>query len=292
LIRCGYALDRRASTAGARKYRRGAAGEVVVVVHGGLGWFDPLRGGREGRGDVLTLAMREWGLGFSDAVSEIAGLAGLGAAPPTTPAVTRAELPGTLDAPSAWGRLSPLLPGSAGWRYLTEERSLPAGVLRALSGRDLLREGVAGTVCAKHQDVDGAIAGWEMRGPRYKGYSRGGRKGIFMLAPRSDFTRVAVAEGFIDAISLGVIEGWPRDTAYIATDGGFGVRTEAALRGAMAKAGPWARVSAASDSDEGGDHLAGRVAEAARSAGATCTRLCPEAADWNEILQRRALGSC
>lgn len=57
LERDGWTLDRGERTRPARKYRR-SAGEVVIVIHSGRGWFDPLS---DAKGDVFTLARRLWG---------------------------------------------------------------------------------------------------------------------------------------------------------------------------------------------------------------------------------------
>jgi hypothetical protein len=96
-----------------------------------------------------------------------------------------------------------------------------------------------------------------------------------------------VTEGFIDAISLGVIDGWPQDTAYASTDGGFGRATEAAIEELVRRAGPGAGLVAATDPDEGGELLAGRIQDVPRRAGTASRRLRPDAADWNDLLQQR-----
>lgn len=51
LERAGFAIDVKESTRKALKYRRGA--EIVIVIHGGRGWFDPLS---DAKGDVFGLA--------------------------------------------------------------------------------------------------------------------------------------------------------------------------------------------------------------------------------------------
>jgi hypothetical protein len=147
LRRAGYSLDRAGSTPSARKFKRGR-GEVVVVVREGRGWFDPLRGGREERGDVLSLAAREWARRFAVAVEEVALM--VGAVEPSAAPWRRA---------STSARLSPLRPGSPAWRYLTERRTLPRGALLAVARRDLVREGVPGAACARHVDALGAPVG-------------------------------------------------------------------------------------------------------------------------------------
>ena len=50
-----WRLDRRESTEGALKYRRGR-GEIIIVNHDGHGWWDPCD--PEAKGDVLNLVQR------------------------------------------------------------------------------------------------------------------------------------------------------------------------------------------------------------------------------------------
>ena len=52
LEREGWTVDVKESTTRAVKYRRGA-GEIIIVIHNGRGWFDPLS---DAKGDVFTLA--------------------------------------------------------------------------------------------------------------------------------------------------------------------------------------------------------------------------------------------
>jgi hypothetical protein len=77
LENAGFAFDRRESTRRAVKYRRGS--EIVIVIHQGRGWFDPLS---EAKGDVFGLAVHLEGLSFGRAVNHVAGLIGFPVARP------------------------------------------------------------------------------------------------------------------------------------------------------------------------------------------------------------------
>ena len=55
---------------------------------------------------------------------------------------------------------------------------------------------------AVHLDADGAVAGWEERGPDWRGFATGGAKVLFRLG-RPDALRLCVTEAAIDAMSLG-----------------------------------------------------------------------------------------
>jgi hypothetical protein len=275
LENAGWSLDARASTRLAAKYR-GGAGEIVIVTHDGRGWFDPLN---DARGDVIALAQRVWGGSIGHARKALRPLAGI--APELRGVQGRAAASVPLDAPKAWMAARKLVRGSLGWRYLTQERQLPADAIDRAVLAGVLREGIQGTVWALHRGTDGVPCGWEMRGPNYKGFSKGGDKALFWLADPRASSRVAVAESWIDALSLGAIEGWPDGTAYVSTGGGFGPATSRTLGALLV---PGTRLVAATDRGTGGELLADRLSDIATTAGIGFGRLRPVAKDWNQQL--------
>ena len=275
LERAGWQVDEGESTRRAAKYRRGA-GEIIIVTHDGKGWFDPLADGA--RGDVVALAQRVWGGNLGHARKALRPLAGI--VPlllPTSRQRTRGDAG---DPRSVWLRRSPPRPGSAVWRYLTEERRLPASLLELVVRRDLVREGVRGTAWFLHC-VGGRPSGWEMRGPSFKGFLAGGAKGAFVFSGSDAPSRVAVCEAAIDALSLAAIDGAYDDTAYVSTGGGWGDAGNTAIGQLLSKS---RMVVAATDRGTGGDLLAGRLEDLARSHGIPFERRRPAAKDWNEQL--------
>lgn len=271
----GWVLDARESTDHAAKYRDGPA-RIVIVTHQGKGWFDPLN---DARGDVIALAQHLWGGTLGHARKALRPLAGL---PPKPRASgdTRAA-PARFDAATVWGRSRRPGPGSQGWSYLTGKRGLPVATLARALDADLLREGIHGTIWALHRDGAGTPCGWEMRGPRYKGFTKGGDKALFWIGEMARATRVAVAESAIDALSLATLEAWPDGTAYVSTGGGFGPRAAGTLRVLVPAT---ARLVAATDRGRGGELLADRLRELAATACAGFGRLRPSAKDWNDQL--------
>jgi hypothetical protein len=275
LERAGWQLDERESTRRATKYRRGG-GEIIIVTHDGKGWFDPLAEGA--RGDVVALAQRVWGGNLGHARKALRPLAGIvSLLLPTSRLRTRGD---AADPRSVWPRRPPPRPGSAAWRYLTEERGLPASLLEVVVRRDLVREGVRGTAWFLHS-VGGRPSGWEMRGPSFKGFLAGGAKGVFVFSRSEATPRVAVCEAAIDALSLAAIEGADEDTAYVSTGGGWGDAGRAAVSQLLRAARV---VVAATDQGIGGDLLAGRLEDLARTHGIPFERRRPAAKDWNEQL--------
>ena len=109
-----------------------------------------------------------------------------------------------------------------------------------------------------------------MRGPQWRGFSADSEKSLFRLpGGTTSPTRLVVVEAPIDALSLAALEGPWVDTLYLATAGGMGPATVAALEALLAeRAGnPDARLVAATDADLAGDRHAGFLAELAKAAG-------------------------
>ena len=279
LEQAGWQFDQAESTANAAKFRDGS--NIVIVTHDGRGWFDPLN---DARGDVIALAQHLWGGTIGHARKALRPIAGI------TPALTaslRAHAPPTpIDAGRVWTKARRLSPGSHGWTYLADRRRLPAATIERANAADVLREGIRGTVWALHRDAAAAPCGWEMRGPSYKGFAKGGDKALFWIGEPASALRFAVAESAIDALSLATIEDWPEGTLYLSTGGGFGPITADALRGLLR---PDVRIVAATDRGRGGELLADRLHALADDAGAGFGRLRPQAKDWNEQLARAAV---
>ncbi len=272
----GWELDASESTRRAAKYRQGA-GRIVIVTHEGKGWFDPLN---DRRGDVLALAQHVWGGNLGHARKALRPLAGI--APKLLP-MRKGEDGVVFEGDVLWGNATRLRPGSPGWSYLADKRRLPAeSITRALQF-EAMREGIHGTVWAMHQGASGSVTGWEMRGPNYKGFSKGGTKTLFWVGHPAVADRLAVTESAIDALSLASLEGWRDGTLYVSTGGGYGPETGEALRGLLP---PQGELVAATDQGTGGELLAGRLHELASGCGRRFDRLRPEAKDWNEQLAR------
>ena len=288
----GWALDRRESTRRCRKYRRGRGG-ILIVNHGGRGWWDPC-GDR--KGDVFYLAKHlEPGLTFGQVRRVLSDLLGVAPRFPTVPAARREKVPG-LPLPQRWSARPVLSRGSRTWRYLTGARALEVPVLLAASRVDAVREGPCGSAWFAHRDVAGGIAGIEMRGPDYRGFSVGGAKTLFRLpggpaAGTTPTTRLVVCEAPIDAMSLAGIERLRADTLYTATAGGMGPRTIALLRMLLRDLAtqPEAVLVAAMDADAAGDRYAAKLTELALEAGVRSGRIKPPGGckDWNEVVVAR-----
>ena len=68
----GWKIDSKESSRRAVKYRRGER-EIVIVTHGGKGWFDPMS---DAKGDVFSLSTHLNGSDFVEALEQVSELVG------------------------------------------------------------------------------------------------------------------------------------------------------------------------------------------------------------------------
>ena len=288
-----YTLDKSESTRDCLKYRRGK-GEIILVTHGGRGWWDP--GSATAKGDIFNLVQHlEPGLNFGQARKLLRDFVGIAPSfPPHLKARDRSkpEVPVQVR----WDRRPVMWPGSPGWTYLTATRRLPRSVVKAAIAHQQLREGPHASAWFAHRDQGGRLTGIEIRGPEYRGFSSGGDKTLFRLpgaqsGSKTLVTRLAVTEAPIDAMSLAALEELRTDTLYVSTAGGMGPHTLEALGQALQNLSSWldAKVVAAFDADEMGDRYAGFLFELAAGVGLTVDRMIPPEGrkDWNDVLVGR-----
>ena len=274
----GFDIDKRESTRRAIKYRRGD--DIIIVIHDGKGWFDPLS---DAKGDVFGLVEHLDRIPFASALSVVVDLVGFTPSTPVwNPPVKNRAVDQTVA--ERWTARRKPRPGSATWRYLTETRGISDAVLRQVISAGLLREGPHGSMWAGHWDADGRIVGWEERGPTWRGFASGGAKVLFRLGP-ADATRLCVTEAAIDAMSLASIERLRPGTAYLSTGGGWSPATDAALRALAAR--PDVLMVAATDANEQGERYAERLRALADEAGCNWQRLRPPAEDWNACVANK-----
>jgi hypothetical protein len=257
----GWKVDVKESTRRAVKYRRDV--KIVIVIHEGRGWFDPLS---TAKGDVFDLAEHLGAHGFPEASARVAALVGF---VPAAPVWERPSRPAPVhSAVDRWAHRTRPRPGSATWRYLARERGIPDSILATAVQQGLLREGPHGSMWAAHRDNGGALLGWEERGPQWRGFATGGGKELFRLGA-SAACRVCVTEAAIDAMSLAAIEVLRPDTLYVSTGGGWAPASEQAIRRLAERPGIYAD----------------RVRALAAETGADYARSRPRDGDWNEDLK-------
>ena len=130
----------------------------------------------------------------------------------------------------------------------------------------------------------GHLCGFERKGPRFAGFSAGGRKTVWVSNERPDDERLVITEAVIDAFSYHQLRPDQR-ARYLSTSGSIGERQARCVSAAIAHLSSTPLVVLATDSDDAGDRLAAKIA--ALGGGARFERHRPPAGkDWNEWLQR------
>ncbi len=282
----GWKLDAAESTRHCLKYRR-RPGEILIINHAGRGWWDPTG---DAKGDVFALVQHlDPSLNFGQARRLLREFTGL--APEYAPAERRSDSPTSgRSIPELWQTRRRLCRGSGTWGYLTEQRALPGGILAVAARQDSVREGPFGSAWFVHRDHDGRLTGIDMRGPNFRGFSSKGRKCLFQLRGAAGQPhRLVVLEAPIDALSLAAIEWLRRDSLYLATSGGMGPDTVAALQAFLTEVGgrPEALLVCATDNDAAGERYAAKLGELAQKVGLPFDRALPPDGlkDWNDVLK-------
>ncbi|HRO00420.1 MAG TPA: DUF3991 domain-containing protein [Nitrobacter sp.] len=283
LKRQGWKVDLRESTPKAIKYRRGK-GEIVIVIHEGRGWFDPLS---EDKGDVFSLARHLGAPDFGSSLKAVAELVGFEPCAPVWQRKSRRQPSAGIQ--DRWLKRPVPTPASPAWAYLAQVRAVPEAIVAIAARAGRLREGPKGSVWAAHVDLFGQIVGWEERGPNWRGFSTGGGKSLFCFG-KKDARRLCVTEAAIDAMSLAATEGCRTDTIYASTGGGWAPTTERHIRALVSR--PGAELVAAGDANDQGDAYATRLRAIALAEGVAFLRLWPNAIDWNEQLSEARGDSC
>lgn len=277
LEKTGFEIDLKESTRRAVKYRLGSS--IIIVTHGGRGWFNPLS---NEKGDVFALAMSLGRLSFPPAAEAVASLIGFQLSRPEWKSL-RTSGP-VQDVVERWRTRRAPSPGSGAWSYLSWVRCVPTTVVRQAVRQEVLREGPFGSMWAAHVDSNSRVVGWEERGSEWRGFSTGGSKVLFRFGP-GDASRLCVTEAAIDAMSLAALEGSRAETLYLSTGGGWSPATDAAL--ATLAARPGSNLVAATDANSQGDAYAERLRIIAESVGCDWQRLRPPTEDWNQVLQNK-----
>jgi len=277
-----FSVDVRESTRSAPKYRRGD--EIVIVIHEGRGWFDPLS---DRKGDVFALASHLHGGSFRDALDRIATLVNFRAAHTPWCRPRAAPMP-VVPIGIRWEQRRNLSVASPTWLYLNGDRWLPASVLDAVIAQEAVRDGPFGSMWAKHADQCGRLTGWEEPGPDWRGFSSGGAKQLFRFGSKKA-RRICVTEAAIDAMSLAAIEEMKPDTLYVSTGGGWSPLTAQALETLASQRNT--QLIAATDNNVQGEVFADRIRQMAYGAGCDFSRLKSETTEFQVVGYEMVVGS-
>lgn len=172
--------------------------------------------------------------------------------------------------------------------YLEAERRIPAAVLAdpRFAGKIFMDK--HGNAVFPHQGRDG-LCGFELRNARFKGFARGGQKGLWYSAHGPGDRCLVIAESAIEALSYHALHR-SGDARYFSIAGEMNPAQRQLLQAAFLKLPPAASIRIATNHDAGGRHLAGEIKTIALATGRADLALIDsqpkrEGADWNDVLR-------
>lgn len=172
--------------------------------------------------------------------------------------------------------------------YLTS-RGLGPDILSDSRFADCVRVALLGNNPVwSHYDQEG-LCGYEIKGPDFTGFAKGGEKGLWTSRTEVTDTRLVFAESAIDALSYHALHKDPH-TRYMSTGGALSDKQRALIQGAIKKMPIGSEIVLAFDRDAAGEKLAREVA-AMDLQGRKLIRAVPTyGKDWNDELRQRQLG--
>jgi len=286
---CGYELDRKASS------RNSAimvddAGDKVVIARGRDGhWiYFSVRDERDS-GSIIDFAQNR-GAGTLGEVRKLLR-PWIGEAPPPSARPARSSFiedlqPIERDVAAVRARYEDMRPIEGFHRYLVEERRLPAALLRDPRFRDRLRVDGRGNAVFPHFNREG-LCGYEMVNAGFKGFAKGGAKGLWASSIRALDHELVIAESAIDALSYAAISEHAH-SRFISLAGQVSPE-QLDLVAAAAEKLTSGTVILALDNDKAGGGLAARLREVLAGCSKEIREHRPEAEgfDWNDVLRTR-----
>jgi hypothetical protein len=175
--------------------------------------------------------------------------------------------------------------GVWGLPHYLESRGITAQTVAAYASA--LRMDRKGNVLFGHTNQNGEIVGYEIVGPEFKGFAKGGVRLLCRLGPVEGVepVKIALTESGVDALSLAQLVG-RRDALFCSTGGALSAHTVSQVERLAGKY-PAAEILLGFDNDEEGEAFAAKIEKALTGRGSV-RRLVPKAKDWNEQLTQAA----
>jgi hypothetical protein len=251
------------------KLKRGEENPVIIQRRpDGDVFFDT--GHRSENGDAITFVRWQTGSGFLDACQRIMEFDGS----PLNRPLDRASLPSSIEDFSQvrvrYERAARLTGSNSD--YLSS-RGL---VFDEVSSR--IRIDSRGNLLFPHFDLDGEFTGYEIKGPDYSGFSKGGRKSLYSTGATSP-KRIVITESGLDCEAARRILGDP-EALYVSTGGSLSPKQIKQLQGLCERSE--AKLMIGVDPDHAGDQYAEVITEAVPEAIDIREKISGK--DWNAML--------
>jgi hypothetical protein len=287
----GYVLDRKHSSRNSVAMR-GPEGDKVIMARDARdgNWIYFSVTDDQDNGTIIDFITRRRPLNLGEVRKELRPWVGLAPNPPPRPPATAYQKdvePIKRDLAAVLAQFAACTPIAHGHRYLEEERGIPRAVLEdpRVAGRiytDRYQNAIF-----PHRDRNG-ICGFEIRNDRFRGFSKGGEKGLWYSHAWPEDTTLIVSESGIDVLSYHALHR-PAQAHYFSIAGEMNPMQKILLASAMQKLPRGGTVIAATDNDPGGANLARKIREIAEGAERQDLRVIDhrpetEGQDWNNVL--------
>lgn len=172
--------------------------------------------------------------------------------------------------------------------YLVHERKISTKTLRDPRFAGSIRIDQRGNAVFPHFDEQG-LSGYEMKNSGFTGFSKHGKKSVWISSNASSCNRLVIVESAIDALSHAQLLGRAGD-GYFSVGGNPSPDQLELLRRTLVKASErGAELVLATDNDADGDKLASKI-QAVAPAEIKSKRDRPDTNDWNDQLKNGANG--
>lgn len=171
---------------------------------------------------------------------------------------------------------------SHGHSYLVS-RGIEDQIVRSPLFVGQILEDERGNVVFPHRNKSG-ICGFEKKNKDFRGFSAGGRRGLWRSNKLDHATDLVVGEAVLDVISYSILK--PKPALYVSTSGGWGPGSLEMLNSAIAKVSKSGTVWMVFDHDEQGRKYADQLSPLCRKQHCSYEVDLPgkEGFDWNQLL--------
>jgi hypothetical protein len=290
---CGYVLDRQHSSRNSAAMRSSNGDKIIIARDERSGhWIYFSVTDDHDNGTILDFInhRQRWSLG--DIRKELR--LWIGTAPgqlrrPQADLFQKDVTPIKRDRASVVAQFAAATPLSGSHKYLEEERGIPIATLESPRFLGRIYTDKYNNAVFPHHDRHG-VCGFEIRNFRFRGFAKGGEKGLWYSNAMPGDTSLVIAESAIDALSYHALHS-PETTRYFSIAGEMNPMQRDLLAGAMQKLPEGGTVIIATDNDPGGQKLALSIREIAITTGRDDLGVIehlPEmqGQDWNNVLKQ------
>ena len=172
--------------------------------------------------------------------------------------------------------------------YLEQARDIPESTLNSARFTGRIYTDKYNNAIFPHHDRQG-VCGFEIRNYQFKGFAKGGEKGLWYSNAKPDDTALVITESAIDGLSYHALH-LPDKTRYFSIAGEMNPMQRNLLASAMQKLPRDGSVIIATDHDSGGQHLTQRINDIAATTGRDDLNIIEhrppkEGQDWNAVLK-------